>query len=76
MPNWKRKTLFSISTRRLAESVEGLNNSLALAVGDLWPKKGRPIAAIKGIKAFQNHAQAALDTSAMDHSADLCLVSA
>jgi len=53
-----------------------LNNSLALAVGDLWPKKGRPIAAIKGIKAFQNHAQAALDTSAMDHSADLCLVSA
>jgi len=27
-------------TRRLAESVEGLNSSLALAAGDLWPKKG------------------------------------
>jgi len=27
-------------------------------------------------KAFQNHAQAALDISATDESADLCLVSA
>jgi len=27
-------------------------------------------------KAFQNHAQAALDTSAIDQSADICLVSA
>jgi len=27
-------------------------------------------------KSFQNHAQAALDTSAIDQSADLCLVSA
>jgi len=27
-------------------------------------------------KTFQNHAQAALDTSAIDQSADLCLVSA
>ena len=25
--------------RRLAESVEGLNSSLALAAGDVWPKK-------------------------------------
>jgi len=32
-----------MSTRRLAESVEGLNSSLALAAGDLWPKKGAPI---------------------------------
>jgi len=41
--NLKPKTknvLFSMSTRRLAESVEGLNSSLALAAGDLWPKKG------------------------------------
>ena len=30
-------------TRRLAESVEGLNISLALAAGDLWPKKCEPI---------------------------------
>jgi len=32
-----------MSTRRLAESVEGLNSSLALAAGDLWPRKGAPI---------------------------------
>jgi len=37
-------------TRRLAESVEGLNSFLALAAGDLWPKKGRPTAAVKGLK--------------------------
>jgi len=44
-----KKRFFSMSTRRLAESVEGLNSSLALAAGDLWPKKRRPIAAIKGL---------------------------
>jgi len=32
-----------MSTRRLGESVEGLNSSLALAAGDLWSKKGEPI---------------------------------
>jgi len=37
-PHRKWKTFFSISTRRLAESVEGLNSSLALAAGELWPK--------------------------------------
>jgi len=30
-----------MSTRRLAESVEGSNSSLALAAGDLWPKRPR-----------------------------------
>jgi len=35
------KFFFSISTRRLAESVEGLNSSLA--AGNLWPKKCGPI---------------------------------
>jgi len=35
MPNRKQNTFFSISTRRLAESVEGLNSSLALAAGKL-----------------------------------------
>jgi len=35
-----------MSTRRLAETVEGLNSSLA---GALWPKKGRPIAVVKGL---------------------------
>jgi len=29
------KRFFSMSTRRLAESIEGLNSSLALAAGDL-----------------------------------------
>jgi len=40
-----------MSTRRLAESVKGLNSSLALEAGDLWPNKGRPIAAVKGLKS-------------------------
>ena len=30
----KQKTFFFMSTRRLAESVEGLNSSLALAAGN------------------------------------------
>jgi len=40
--NPKRKTFFLMSTRRLAESIEGLNSSLALVAGDLWPKKDVP----------------------------------
>jgi len=47
----KTKTFFFMSTRRLAESVEGLNSSLALSAGDLWPKKGRPIAAVEGLNS-------------------------
>jgi len=39
-----------MSTRRLAESVEGLNSSLAVAAGDLWPKNFRPIAVVKGLR--------------------------
>jgi len=38
-----KKMFFSMSTKGLAESVQGLNSSLALAVGDIWPKKGAPI---------------------------------
>jgi len=38
----KTKNVFSISTRRLAESVESLNSSLA--AGNFWPKK-----AVKGL---------------------------
>jgi len=37
----KPKMFFSILTRRLAESVEGLNSSLAS--GDLWPENCEPI---------------------------------
>jgi len=51
-PNENEKRFISMSTRRLAESVEGLNSSLALAAGDLWPKKGRPIAAVKRLKQY------------------------
>ena len=51
-PIENEKLFFSMSTRRLAESVEGLNSSLALAVGDLWPKKGRPIAVVKGLSLY------------------------
>ena len=46
-PTENKKFFFSMSTRRLAESVEGLNSSLA--AGDLWPKKGRPIVAVQGL---------------------------
>jgi len=41
-----KNDFFSVSTRRLAEFVEGLNSSLA--AGDLWPKEGWPIVAVKG----------------------------
>jgi len=34
----KTNNLFSISTRQRGESVEGLNSSLALAAGNLWPR--------------------------------------
>ena len=39
----KTKKFFSMSPRRLPESVEGLNSSLGLAARDLWPKKSEPI---------------------------------
>jgi len=39
----KKEKKFLMSTGRLAESLEGLNNSLALAAGDLWPEKGEQI---------------------------------
>jgi len=34
---------FKIETGRLAKSVDDLNTFLALATGDLWPKKCRPL---------------------------------
>jgi len=36
--NPKRKKMFSISTRRLAESVDHLNGSLDQSAGELWPE--------------------------------------
>jgi len=44
-----KNIFFSMSTRRLAESMEGLNSSLALAAGDLWSKMGWPMAVVKGL---------------------------
>ena len=41
LPNEKK--LFSISTRRLADSAEGLNSSLAQSAGELWPEMSRPL---------------------------------
>jgi len=35
-PHPKRKTFFSVSTRTLAESVEGLKSSVAQSAGELW----------------------------------------
>jgi len=46
----KAKIVFFILSTRLAKSVEGLNSSLALVADNLWPKKGRPIAVVKGLK--------------------------
>jgi len=37
-----KKKFFSIETRWLPESVEGLNTSLAQSTGELYPKKYRP----------------------------------
>jgi len=49
-PPKTKNVFFSMLTRRLAESVEGLKSSLPLAAGNLWPKKGRPIAVVKGLE--------------------------
>ena len=40
-PQTQIKNNFLIETIRLAASVEGLNSSLAIAAGELWPKKCR-----------------------------------
>jgi len=55
-----------MSTGRLAESVDGLNSSLALAAGDLWPKKGQPIAVVQGI--MNKYVQTGINVSVADCS--------
>ena len=47
-PNQKQKLFFLMSTRRHVESVEGLNSSLVLAAGDLWPKKASQFIGSRG----------------------------
>jgi len=42
------KRFFSMSTRTIAESVEDLNSSLALAAGNLWPKRVGQLWPLKG----------------------------
>jgi len=38
-----KKKKFLVEARRLAASVEGLDSSLAIVAGELWPKKCRPL---------------------------------
>jgi len=42
-PKLKTEHFFWLGTRNLAESVEGLNISLAAAAGELWPNTCEPI---------------------------------
>jgi len=42
-PKPKSNNFFLIVTTRLAECVDGLNSSLAIAVGEFWPKMCQPI---------------------------------
>jgi len=50
------KTIFWLAITRLAESVEGLNNSLAAAVGELWPKECRPLQwPARALQSFKQH---------------------
>ena len=46
--NPKGKTFYSMSTRRFAEAVKGLNSSPALAAGNLWPKRARQFVGTRG----------------------------
>jgi len=48
-----KNVVFSISSRRLAESVDGLDSSLAQSAGELWIFKGRvKKVARAGLKGF------------------------
>jgi len=42
-PSPKSNKFFLIEPRRLAASIEGLNNSLAIAAGELYPKNLAPM---------------------------------
>jgi len=42
-PPPKTKSVFFISSRRRAESVDGLDSSLVQSPGELWPKECEPI---------------------------------
>jgi len=44
-----------IETRQLSKSVEGLNNSVALAAGELWPKMLVASARLMGFKKLESH---------------------
>jgi len=88
-PNQKRKIFFSMSTRRLAESVECLNSSLGLAAGDLCPKNCEPIywlaRSLKGYEVVKctyqvrhprKHSLSALKCSFEASAFSYCIVSA
>jgi len=52
-PQAKTENFFWLGSTRLAESVEGLNTSLAAAAGELWPKTLRTnLLAFAVVKGF------------------------
>jgi len=42
-PHQKRKAFLFVSSRRLAESADDLDSSLAQSPGEVWPKECEPI---------------------------------
>jgi len=66
-PNPKLKIFFFwFGTTRLAESVEGLNTSLAAATGELWPKKCRPLKCLAwALKGFNRQLSRRNKTSSL-----------
>jgi len=64
-PTETEKIIFSILTKRLAESVEGLNSSLAQSPGELWSCKNVKSRVKKvaraGLKGFASHLSLVLE---------------
>jgi len=65
-PTKTENCFFSILSTRLDKSVEGLNSSLALAAGDLWPKKGPANRSCERVNAKQAKTLSCLSTHDCD----------
>ena len=58
---------FLSETRRRAESVNGVNSSLAVAAGDLWPKKWRPLQWLaRALNGYTKHDVQVLENSVIE----------
>ena len=69
-----QKLFFSILTRRLVESVEGLNSFLTLVAGDLWPKNCDPIYWLaRSVKGFNEGILKPSNQSELCHAVFWCL---